>query len=42
MRPAYCGKVRLLFQLSGPERVAAGQRLLDEVRRIGNEADLSP
>ena len=35
------GPVRLLFQLSGPDRVAAGQRLLDEVRRMGYEADLS-
>jgi hypothetical protein len=35
------GPVRLLFQLSGPDRVAAGQRLLAEVRRMGYEADLS-
>jgi hypothetical protein len=35
------GPVRLLFQLSGPDRVAAGRRLLDEVRRMGYEADLS-
>ena len=35
------GPVRLLFQLSGPDRVAAGQRLLAEVRRMGLEADLS-
>ena len=35
------GPVRLLFQLGGPDRVATGQRLLDEVRRMGYEADLS-
>ncbi|MCF6735728.1 hypothetical protein [Blastococcus sp. KM273129] len=35
------GPVRLLFQLSGPDRVAAGQRLLAEVRRLGYAADLS-
>ncbi len=35
------GPVQLLFQLSGPDRVAAGQRLLDEVRLLGYEADLS-
>ncbi len=35
------GPVRLLFQIRGPDRVAAGQRLLDEVRRMGYQADLS-
>ncbi len=35
------GPVRLLFQLSGPDRVSAGQLLLVEVRRMGYEADLS-
>jgi hypothetical protein len=35
------GPVRLLFQLSGPDRVAAGQRLLDEVRLMGYQTDLS-
>ena len=35
------GPVRLLFHLSGPDRVAAGQRLLDELRLLGYEADLS-
>ena len=35
------GPVRLLFQLSGADRVAAGERLLDEVRLMGYEADLS-
>lgn len=34
------GPVRLLFQLSGPDRVAAGQRLLAELRHMGYEADL--
>jgi hypothetical protein len=35
------GPVRLLFHLNGPDRVAAGQRLLDEVRLMGYRADLS-
>jgi hypothetical protein len=35
------GPVRLLFQLSGPDRVAAGKRLLHQVRLMGYEADLS-
>jgi hypothetical protein len=35
------GPVRLVFQLSGLDRVAAGQWLLDEMRRLGYEADLS-
>jgi hypothetical protein len=35
------GPVRLLFQLSGPDRVAAGHRLVDEMRLMGCEADLS-
>ena len=35
------GPVRLLFHLSGPDRVAAGQRLLDELRRMGYQTDLS-
>ena len=35
------GPVRLLFQLSGPDRVAAGQRLLDELRLMGYQTDLS-
>lgn len=35
------GRVRFLFQLSGPDRVAAGRRLVAEVRRLGYEADLS-
>lgn len=35
------GPARLLFQLSGRDRVAAGRRLLDEVRRLGYECDLS-
>lgn len=35
------GPVRLLFQLGGPDRVTAGQRLLDQVRLMGYEADLS-
>jgi hypothetical protein len=35
------GPVRLLFQLSGPDRVAAGLRLVDQVRLLGYEADLS-
>jgi len=35
------GPVRLLFQLGGPDRVGAGQRLLDEVRGMGYEAELS-
>lgn len=35
------GPVRLLFQLSGPDRVAAGRRLLDELRLLGYEADLT-
>lgn len=34
------GPVRLLFQLGGPDRVAAGQRLVDEVRLMGYDADL--
>ncbi|WP_092196545.1 hypothetical protein [Blastococcus tunisiensis] len=35
------GPARLLFQLSGRDRVSAGQRLLDELRRMGYEADIS-
>jgi hypothetical protein len=35
------GPVRLLFKLSGPDRVAAGQRLVEQVRLMGYEADLS-
>ncbi|SNR92341.1 hypothetical protein [Blastococcus mobilis] len=35
------GPVRLLFQLSGPDRVAAGQRLVDEMSFMEYEADLS-
>ncbi|MDP5183256.1 hypothetical protein QOZ88_11455 [Blastococcus sp. BMG 814] len=35
------GPVRLLFQLSGPDRVVAGQRLVEQVRLMGYEADLS-
>lgn len=35
------GPVRLLFQLSGADRVAAGQRLLDGVRHMGYQAELS-
>jgi hypothetical protein len=35
------GPVRLLFQLSGPDRVAAGQRLSAELRRLGYDADLT-
>lgn len=35
------GPVRLVFQLSGRDRVSAGQRLLEEFRRMGYEADLS-
>ncbi len=35
------GPVRLLFQLSGPDRLAAGQRLLDELRLLGYQADLT-
>jgi len=35
------GPVRLLFQLSGRDRVAAGHRLVDELRLRGYEADLS-
>ena len=35
------GPVRLLFQLSGPDRVAAGRRLVEELRLLGYEADLS-
>ncbi len=38
--PAH-GPVRLLFQLSGPDRIAAGRRLLDELRLMGYEVDLS-
>ncbi|MCF6743465.1 hypothetical protein E9529_04095 [Blastococcus sp. KM273128] len=35
------GPVRLLFQLSGPDRVAAGRRLVAGLRRLGYAADLS-
>lgn len=35
------GPVRLLFQLSGANRLAAGQGLLEELRLLGYEADLS-
>lgn len=35
------GPVRLLFQLTGPSRVTAGQQLLEDLRRLGYEADLS-
>jgi len=35
------GPVRLLFQLTGPDRLTAGQRLLDELRLLGYEADLA-
>lgn len=35
------GPVRLLFQLSGPDRVTAGQRLLRDLRLLGYEVDLS-
>ena len=37
----HSGPVRLLFQLSGPDRVAAGQRLLEELRLLGYQADLT-
>lgn len=35
------GPVRLLFQLSGPNRVEAGQRLEKQLRHLRYEADLS-
>ena len=35
------GPVRLLFHLSGTDRVAAGQELLRRMREMGYEADLS-
>ncbi|MGY1722160.1 hypothetical protein [Blastococcus sp. SYSU DS0533] len=35
------GPVQLLLQLSGPDRVAAGRRLLAEVRGMGYAAELS-
>ena len=35
------GPVRLLFGIGGADRVGAGQRLLDAVRQMGYEADLS-
>lgn len=35
------GPVRLLFHLSGPDRLSAGQRLLEQLRLLGYDADLS-
>ena len=35
------GPLRLLFQLSGPDRVGAGRRLVEEIRLMGYQADLS-
>lgn len=35
------GLVRLRFQLSGLDRVEAGQRLEEQLRHLGYEADLS-
>jgi len=35
------GPVRLLFHLSGPDRLTAGQRLVDDLRLLGYEAELS-
>jgi hypothetical protein len=35
------GPARLLFQLSGPDRLTAGQRMVDDLRLLGYAAELS-